>query len=195
MNMRIMMNRLLEDGDGTVLAGAINGRKALARLVEQTGPQPDGPMLVFLDFDGVAVATASFLSQSVFPFRNTVRESPSNLYPVIANPSNLVIEELKILVDERKDVLMLCNLDKDGNPHQARLLGKLDPKQRLTFDLVQQRGGETGAADLKKEHHGSESAPVQTAWNNRLAALANLGLLIESSQGRSKMYRPLFAGA
>jgi hypothetical protein len=87
---------------------------------------------------------------------------------------------------------MLCCLDKDGTPHQPRLLGELDPKQRITFDLVQQRG-ETGAADLKKEHEGTENAPVQTAWNNRLAALANMGLLIELSQGRAKSYRPLFA--
>ena len=33
-----------------------------------------------------------------------------------------------------------------------------------------------------------------TAWNNRLASLAMLGLVAEISQGRSKHYKPIFEG-
>jgi len=40
--------------------------------------------------------------------------------------------------------------------------------------------------------HGESEGVKQTAWNNRLAALAGLGLVVELSQGRAKRYRPLF---
>ncbi len=72
-------------------------------------------------------------------------------------------------------------------------LGELDPKQRLTFDLVHERG-ETDAGALMRDFGESEGVKHTTAWNNRLASLAALGLIIEQSQGRSKRYRPLFEG-
>jgi hypothetical protein len=34
----------------------------------------------------------------------------------------------------------------------------------------------------------------QTAWNNRLSALAMSGLVVELSEGRSKRYKPMFEG-
>src|ERR1017187_2305283 len=142
--MRILM-RELADGGGHVLAGALNGRKVLAKLVEQTGQEPTAPEPVFLDFQGVEVATASFLRETVLVFRDTVRRRRSNFYPVIANASDLVADELGVLVAPHGDVLMLCSLDANGEPHDPRLAGDLDPKQRVTFDLVQQRG-ETDAA-------------------------------------------------
>lgn len=188
--MRILM-RELHQGDGETLAGALTGRKIFAKLIESTGTEPVEPEPVFLDFAGVNVATASFLRESVLSFRDGVRRRRSNFYPVIANASDLVAEELKVLVGSRGDVLMLCSLDADGNPHQPRLVGELDPKQRMTFDLVQQRG-ETGAAELMREYGEAEKTTVQTAWNNRLSALASLGLVVELSQGRMKKYRPLF---
>jgi hypothetical protein len=138
----------------------------------------------------VEVATASFLRETVLAFRDTVRRHRSNFYPVIANAAPLVAEELKVLVASHKDVLMLCALDQDGRPHQPQILGELDPKQKFTFDLVQQ-SGLTDATQLWRENGPKET--VKTAWNNRLAALANLGLVVELSEGRTKRYRPLFA--
>jgi hypothetical protein len=182
--------RDLEDGDGPVLAGAINGRKAFARLLDRTAHEPTAPETVFLDFDGVEVATASFLRESILAFRDAVRRRRSNLYPAIANANELVAEELRVLVGPHGNALMLCSLDESGQPRERRLVGELDPKQRLTFDLVSERG-ETDAAQLMREHGGSEKTP--TVWNNRLAALTNLGLLVELSHGRSKRYRPLLA--
>lgn len=184
--------RDLAGGDGHVLAGAINGRKALARLLEQTGREPDRPETVFLDFEGVEVATASFLRESVLAFRDAVRRRRSNLYPVLANASDLVADELRILLAPHGNALMLCSLNENGEPHEPRLAGELDPKQRLTFDLVSQRG-ETDAAELMREYGANEKPIAQTAWNNRLASLTSLGLLVELSQGRAKRYRPLFA--
>lgn len=188
--MKIKMHDLA-GGETDVLAGAPFGRRVFATLLEATSSEPDEPEPVFLDFSDVTVATASFLRETVFGFRNTVRQRRSNLYPVVANASELVVGELKVLVEQQGDVLMLCSLDKRGKPKEAHLLGDLDPKQRITFDLVRKRG-ETDAAELMREHGKSEQKEVgQTAWNNRLAALAGLGLVIELSQGRAKRYRPL----
>ena len=189
--MQIIMTELTE-ADGQVLAGAINGRRARAQLLERTAAEPTQAETVYLDFRDSKVATASYLREAVFQFRDEVRQRHSNFYPVIANANDLVAEELRILVAARGDVLMLCSLDEKGKPHQPHLVGELDPKQQLTFDLVRKRG-ETDAAELMREYGESEKTKVQTAWNNRLSALANLGLVIELSQGRAKRYRPLFA--
>jgi hypothetical protein len=189
--MRILMRELIE-GDGRVLAGALSGRRVLAKLMERSSGEPEQPEPVFLDFKDVEVATASFLRESVLAFRDAVRRRRSNLYPVIANAGELVVDELKLLVMAQGTPLMLCSLDKKGRSHEQRLLGELDPKQRVTFDLVQKRG-ETDAAELMHAYGEMEKTKVQTAWNNRLASLAGLGLVVELSQGRAKRYRSLFA--
>ena len=188
--MRIHIAKLV---GAKVLAGALSGRKVLAKLLELTRQEPLEPDPVFLDFAGVNVATASFLRETVLAYRDAIRRRRSNFYPVIANTNDLVEEELNILVTSDGDVLMLCTLDENNHPHEPRLLGKLDPKQRLTFDLVQQRR-ETDAAELMRVH-GKNEGVQQTAWNNRLSALASLGVVIELSEGRAKRYRPLLAGA
>jgi len=186
--MRIYMSKL---GNAEVLAGAVNGRKVFEKLLERTEKEPAVPEPLFLDFAGVNVATASFLRETVLAYRDAVRRRRSNFYPVIANANQVVEEELKILVSTGGDVLMLCLLDENELPHEPRLLGKLDPKQRLTFDLVQKRGV-TDAAELMREYGKGENIQ-KTAWNNRLAALAGLGLVVELVEGRTKRYRPLFA--
>lgn len=174
-----------------VLAGTINGTKVLAKLLEQTGRDPIKPELVFLDFEGVDVATASFLREAVLSFRDKIRRGRSNFYPVVANANEVVQEELRVLLRSDGDVLMLCSLGKSNRPTKPQLAGELDPKQRLTFDLVR-HCRETDAAELMREHGKTEKVK-QTAWNNRLAALANLGLIFELNQGRTKRYRTLFA--
>lgn len=189
--MKIPM-RDLPGADGNILAGAINGRKALARLLDLTGPEPDQPEKVFLDFEGINVATASFLREAVLGFRDAVRRRRSNFYPVIANANDLVTEELRVLLTSQGGVLTVCSLAESGQPYNPRLVGKLDPKQRLTLDLVKERGI-ADAAELKREYGSNEKPIAQTAWNNRLTSLAALGLLVEFKEGRAKRYRPLFA--
>lgn len=188
--MRIHMSQV---GGSEVLAGAVNGRKTLTKLLELTEKDPQSPQLIFLDFAGVNVATASFLREAVLAYRDTARRRRSNLYAVVANANDVIEEELKILVTAEGDALMLCLLGKNDQPRAPRLLGKLDPKQRLTFDLVQQQK-ETSAAELMRAH-GEKEGINQNAWNNRLSSLANLGLVVELSEGRTKRYRPLLAGA
>ena len=112
---------------------------------------------------------------------------------MLAERDDAVQDELLALLEPRGDVLMKCVLADDGTVTDALPIGELDPKQRMTFDLVRERG-ETDATSLMREYGESEGVKHTTAWNNRLASLAALGLVIEQSQGRSKRYRPLFKG-
>ena len=178
-------------GGTPVLAGAVSGRAMLGQLLVAVGAEPERPEPVFLDFAGVEVATASFLRESVLAFRDAVRGGHSNFYPVIANANEAVREELALLLRVRGDALMACALAEGGAVSAAAPLGDLDPKQRFTFDLVRERG-ETDAGTLMRDFGESEGVTRTTAWNNRLAALAALGLVVEESQGRAKRYRALF---
>jgi hypothetical protein len=189
--MRITLRQI---GNNSVLAGALNGKSVLTRLLEASMSEPTEPEPLFLDFAGVEVATASFLRESILAFRDIVRRHRPNFYPVIANPNEVVKDELVELVHVRGDVLMTCVLDDAGAVISAVPLGNLDPKQQVTFDLVHQHG-ETDAAELMRTYGETEGLKHATAWNNRLASLATLGLIIEKSIGRGKRYRPLFAGA
>lgn len=190
------MQRILisEVASGSVLSGALRGQELLAKLLREVAVEPSSPQVLFLDFKGIDSATASFLRESVLAFRDMVRGRRSTIYPVIANASEPVQEDLRELVRSRGGVLLACRLAEDGTFSEPRLIGNLDPKQQLTFDLVRKRG-ETDALELMREHGANE--PVgSTAWNNRLSSLVALGLVIEEiSSGRTKRYRPLLQGA
>jgi hypothetical protein len=189
--MRIGMK---EVGKSPVLAGALNGRSALGRLLELVRSEPENPELIFLDFSGIEAATASYIRECVAGFRDVIRGRESLYYPVIANPNEAVRDELLELARGRGDVFMTCVLTKDGKIRRPALIGELEAKQQLTLKLVQDRG-ETDAGELMREHGKDEKVRHATAWNNRLSALASLGLVVEMRHGRLKRYRPLFQGA
>jgi hypothetical protein len=182
-----------EIGGGEVLAGAMAGRRDLGRLLEQTAAEPTAPGPLFLDFEGIVAATASYLRESVAAFRSMIRGRDSLYYPVIANANEAVRDELLELSRMRGDVFLVCALAADGSVHAAALLGELEEKQHLTFRLVQDHG-ETDAGELMRKYGEREKVRHATAWNNRLSALASLGLVIETRQGRLKRYRPLLEG-
>jgi hypothetical protein len=189
--MRIALHQI---SNSSVLAGALNGKSVLTRLLEASMSEPSEPEPLFLDFADVEVATASFLRESILAFRDIVRRHRPKFYPVIANPNEVVKDELVELAHARGDVLMTCVLDDAGAVISAAPIGNLDPKQQVTFDLVRQHG-ETDAAGLMRAYGEAEGVKHATTWNNRLASLATLGLIIEKNIGRAKRYRPLFAGA
>lgn len=173
-----------------ILSGAPSGRQLFSKLVAALPGEPDSPEPFFLDFGKVQVATASFLREAILGFRNFVRGRKSNFYPVVANASADIIDELFELVQPRGDVIMTCSLGDDGSITRSRHIGKLDPMQKLTFDLVNAQGLTT-ATKLMESQAGEIKT---TAWNNRLASLSNLGLICEQSHGRAKSYAPLFSG-
>jgi hypothetical protein len=176
--------------NNSVLAGAIHGKRLLGQMLASI-EEPMEPTPVFIDFAEIEVATASFLRESVLRFRDLMRGKRSTLYPIVANANDSIVDELNVLMGANGDAMMCCRLDDQERVIDAALIGSLDPKQRLTFDLVS-RLGETDAGTLMRDHSKNEDIK-QTAWNNRLAMLASLGLVVELPQGRAKRYRPLFA--
>ena len=152
--------------------------------------EPPEPEPLFVDFSGIEVATGSFLRESILALRDIVRSRRSTLYPVVANPNEAVRDELIELANSRGEVFMTCVLDEHGAVISTTPIGNLDPKQRMTFEVVTERG-ETDAVELMRDN--GDGLRHATAWNNRLASLASMGLIMEISRGRSKRYRPLFS--
>lgn len=175
-----------------ICAGAVGGRELLSKLLALTAREPLLPEPVVLDFEGVDVATASFLREGVLGFRDMVRSRRSTLYPVVANMNHVIVEELEDILHARGGAIIAGDCDRKGNLIGTRLLGQLEPKQQRIFDLVAARR-ELDAGQLQREFGDAEGIK-QTAWNNRLAALSGAGLVIEMSEGRSKRYRPIFEG-
>jgi hypothetical protein len=174
------------NGNG-VLAGSTAGKVALGRLVAGLGAEPEHPQILLLDFSDVEVATGSFLRESVLALCKLLRSGKSNLYPVASNVNDNVTDEFSLVLDSRGEAMFACDSDIDGRPAKWRILGSLDDRQRFTLNLVKDMG-EADAARMLRASQGVELVG-QTAWNNRLSSLANLGLLVETSSGKSKTYR------
>jgi hypothetical protein len=176
------------------LSGATSGIQFFGVLVQNLPPEPPRPTPLFLEFKDVTIATSSFLRESILPFRDFVRSRSPNFYPVIANPNQDVQDEFEDLMHRQGDVFLFCNIDLDLNPSAISLFGELDPKQKITFDLVHKHG-QMDARGLMQKYGDGEGVKHATAWNNRLASLAAAGILVEIRNGRAKAYRPLFNGA
>lgn len=177
-------------GDDT-LGGAANGLNLLAKLLPLLSAQSTGTAF-FLDFGDVAMATSSFLRESVIGLRNHCRQNRPDLQVVVANPNQVVLEELGFLLTKTNDALVVCRLNKAGTPSDARVLGLLDAKQTLALKGVLKLGG-ADAASLAS-HFKDEDEIGLTGWSNRLATLASKGLVVETKNGRSKIYRPTVEG-
>jgi len=135
--------------------------------------------------------TSSFLRDGVIAYRNHARSAWPFLYPVAANASPAVREELETWLAETGDTFVICDLHGDDVPLNVAILGVIDGKQGVALRGVIELG-ETDVSGLAT-HIGEEVAP--TAWNNRLGALVTKGLIIEvTSGGRNKRYRPILEG-
>jgi hypothetical protein len=185
----MMKISMAELSGSDVLAKATSGRTALRKLLEATEAEPRQPAPVFLDFGSVIVATSSFLQECVLGYRDVARMRRSNFYPVISNADDTVEEELSYLLVGRSEAMLACTLSHADEVTGLHLIGELDPKYQQIFDLVA-RLGETDAGTLMRDY-GDDEAVTRTAWNNRLATLSGMGLVIEVSHGRAKRYLPV----
>ena len=189
-----MIIRMKELIGTDILAGAINGKTVFASCVSMTGDEPREPTALFLDFHEIQVATASALRESVIALKAYKRSIGSNLYPVLANINDSIEDEVQVLMDARNDAIIACALGPNGAVTDVRLIGDLDPKQAMTFELVIELNG-ADAGSLMKQFGRQENITSTTAWNNRLSGLVQRGLLREFTNGRSKFYRPLLEEA
>jgi len=191
MEVRVVSQNLscFELGNGrTVLAGAIPGKAMLARLIAVVEPAFE-PEPVLLNFDGVEAATGSFLREAVLGFRDYCTKTQPNLYPVVANANEVILDELAFVLKFNSDAFLVCSTDKHGNVKSSRVLGHLNEKQQLTFDAVI-AVREADAAMLETKYRQTEKIQI-TGWNNRLSSLVAKGVLMELKKGRSKVYRPV----
>lgn len=173
-------------GRQAILSGVQAGRRVFAGMVAHAAP-PSSAETAYLDFSGIEVATGSFLRESVMAFRDYARSTLPDLYPVVANPSEAVTEELDFLLKHRKDALLSCRLGPNGAVTEGSVLGELENGYRIAFDLVA-RLRTASAPDLAAQ---GDANIGPTAWNNRLAFLASRGLLMERRAGKSKMFTPV----
>jgi hypothetical protein len=185
----MMIISMAERSGSHILAKATSGRFALRRLLEVAEIEPGGTTPMILNFAGVEVATASFLRECILGFRDAVRMRSSKFYPVIGNANDTVSEELNYLLTNKNDAMLACSVTGNRQISDLHLLGEIDPKHRQTFDLVV-RLRETDASTLMRDHSDEDSI-TRTAWNNRLATLSAMGLIIEVRHGRSKRYMPV----
>ena len=175
---------------GDLLAGAESGRALFTTCAAKTVTEPNNPSACILDFTGIHVATATALLESVIAFKTWKRSMGSKHYPMISSINRVIEDELKLLLEMRGDAILCCDTDNIFSLHVlGRLLGHLDPKQALTFDLVNRLGSASPATLM--HHPDNYEAIGITAWNNRLAGLVKRGLLLEFPMGRAKLYRPL----
>ena len=182
-----------EEAGTEVLAGAPSGRRLFEGFWSRTPKLSGKPELLLLDFKDITVATASFLRESVFAFRDRLREEDIPLYPVVLNANDVVEDEFATLVAARGDTIVLYQSDDAGDLKEPRMLGRLDPKQKRAFDLVQEHGL-TDAVELAALYGEQEGVPQPTAWNNRLAILHKKGAVMRISDGRSRRYRSMLGG-
>jgi hypothetical protein len=173
------------------LGGAIPGRHMLGLLLNQVLVHPTEPQPVFLDFQRIDLATASYIRESVFGYKSIMRQRRSTLYPVIANANEFVRDEIKEIAISTNDAIAVCDLSSDGAVSGVEIIGQLDPKQKMTFEAVLQLRV-ADATTLMEKYGDQEQTKRTTAWNNRLSSLAARGLLREFQNGRAKSYQPLF---
>ena len=166
-----------------ILAGSAEGVRLLARIVEAV-IEPATPTALYLDFDGIEVATASFLRDGPLAYKRMMRARGSTIYPFIANANSRIEEDLRLLLENQNDAVLLCQLDSAGKPSGTRLLGRLDEKQLLAFNIVQNEK----TVDVSSISRKSNEQIGPTAWNNRLSALVQKGVVIELARGRAKQF-------
>jgi hypothetical protein len=142
----VLIKDVVEGQD--VLFGVPMGRQCFAKLLEHT-TEPPQPSVVFLDFEGVVSATVSFLREGPLAYRQHLRGRSSTLYPVFANLALPVADSLADYLTASRDAVFACEFV-NGRVINPRLIGQLEPKQKLTFDAVMAAEAVT-AAELARE--------------------------------------------
>ena len=167
------------------------GRQILASLISESVPVSQ-PTVAFLDFSGIDLATGSFLREAVLGFRDFSRNAMGALYPVVANANATIEEELSVYLKDRNDAIWACSLSEDCKVTGPHILGQLDMAQRTTLQLIVEYH-RISAPELAKLRP-DEGVGV-TAWNNRLAALAAKGIVMEFKEGKTKSFAPVMEAA
>src|SRR5450759_4162392 len=101
--MIIQIKSLSNNND--ILSGSVRGTQLLGRLLEK-GKEPEEPEVLYLDFSGIAAATASFLRDGPLAFRSVVRARGSKWYPIMANVAEPIVEDLEFILSRSNDAVL-----------------------------------------------------------------------------------------
>jgi len=164
--------------NSTIAAGAGDGRRVASKCLEQI-KAASLPVLVQLDFSRIDMATASFLREAVLGVRWVVAEE--QIAVVVGGANEQILDDLREVLLARSEVLPI--LKPIG---QIIVLGELDPTLRRVLDLVDKHGP-ISAPELY-EAHPEQGIRGPSAWNNRLASLLDMGLLLKRREGRSNKF-------
>ena len=185
--------RLRDLLDEEVYGGSANGAWLMAQLVERTSTTSAcNPVL--LDFAGVEVVTTSFLRTSVMAFKSYSQEQ--GLALVVGNLKPQVEEELDYLLRQVGEAIASCRLSpKSNRTSKVQMLGIVEAKEADALKAVASHD-ESVSAKSVAVYHGDDVTGGKrfTRWNNSLAALVRKGLLLETTNGRTKLYRPILKG-
>lgn len=174
--------------DTHILAGEFPGKSMYDRLRLQI-PSVVDPLPLFLDFTDIEVITGSYIRESICKLKQYCRETNLSVYPVVANASEEVIEDLNLILTALNDAIIACNVDDSNRVSNIRVIGVLEEKQRVALDAVA-KAKVVDASTLAAKYESREGIGA-TGWNNRLAGLVAKGVVIEVRKGRGKFYRPI----
>jgi hypothetical protein len=170
------------------LTGVSRARRLLSDLIAWTvDEQPTG--ILFIDFDGINDASASFLRESVIAFRDWARSYVPELYPVLANISNGVREEFVTLLRDRGEAMPGCRLARGSEPVDPVVLGVLEPGLSETLTMIRDQGPVT----LEDLRHASKTKP--TTLSNRVASLIRQGFVVTTQEPKRRAYSFVLAHA
>lgn len=168
----------------TDLAGAADGAAWFQAARQRLDAAQPG--LNAIDFNGVRIATVSWLREGVLALCRYASTMRPDLRLIATRLTPLVREELEVALDATGAVLIAAETEPGSPPTQPVVLGRLDAALRDTLRAVEGKP-EFDATFVSRAIPGVGAS----AANNRLAALEAKGILLSERRGRSRLYRPL----
>jgi hypothetical protein len=190
-----------------VASGARTGENHARLMREQIKRVEFGDegLLVFLDFTGIEVATASYIVKTVLwltmcgrmhagALKKAEQRSldatvePLNVFPVVLGANDDIQQEIDEVFARRGLACLIAEGIQNGGIAVGAVRGTVEPMIARTIRAL---GGvlEVTAEDLHAKCPG-ENVNV-TAWNNRLSELIRIRLARRRRQGKFWMYQPL----
>lgn len=186
MNESIISVALSAIAPSSVLAGAKGGQAALL-LFRAAVPALSPGQIVVVDFGHMQICTASAIRELLVPMWKWLREN--GCIGIVANADEVTLDEIKLVADTSKQPF-ICAHFLDNKFKDPVVYGQLEEKMALTLRLVL----DSGEVDAKAIHQLARDNTQVTVWNNRLAALEDLGLLSQRKVSKTKFYFPILKG-
>jgi hypothetical protein len=161
------------------LVGRSKGEAHLPRLAPLVQP----PGAIVLDFEGIVSLSSSYFFTALWPFWAAEDSLGPSTFPVVANASAEIEEEIAVLLSERRMGAWRGKCA-GGKFFPNDWLGKVDDLVLLAVRTAASTGTVTAVALSKVDN------TKPTAWNNRLLVLHRQRMLRRHQSGRTQTYYP-----